>query len=184
MKKLILEGENVQLKEFDDTNLYDAKYHDWLRDIEIVSALYRIEYLMPLQFSVIEDYIKNLYKSTQDCLFAIYAKDGDTFIGTLKLGHINWRAGVCDLGIMIGDKDFRGKGYSKEAMILACDYAFNILSLRKITGGTYSNNTAMIKSFIRLGFVEEGLKRKELLVHGEYLDHVLFGLFRDELVRK
>jgi RimJ/RimL family protein N-acetyltransferase len=180
MAKLILDGKKIQLKEFDDSNLFDPNYHEWLRDIDVVSALYRIEYLMPLKFTKIEEYIKNIYESSQDCLFAIYIKESDTFIGTVKLGHINWRSGVCDLGIMIGDPKSRGKGYSKEALLLACNYAFNILSLRKITGGTYSDNIAMIKSFSNLGFVLEGTKRKELLVRGEFLDHLLFGLFHNE----
>jgi len=180
MTKLTLEGKCIELKEFNDNNLYDPSYHKWLRDIDVVSAIYRMEYLMPLQFSEIEEYVKILYKSNKDCLFAIYEKSNDSFIGTVKIGHIDWRSGICDIGIMIGDENSRGKGYSKEALILACDYAFNILSLRKITAGTYSNNIAMIKSFTRLGFTQEGQKRKELLVKGEYLDHLLFGLFKNE----
>ncbi|MCX6235976.1 MAG: GNAT family protein [Bacteroidia bacterium] len=180
MAKLILEGKKIQLKEFDDSNLYDPKYHEWLRDLDVISMIYRMEYLMPIQFSKIEEYVKTMYQSNQDCFFAIYEKETDSFIGTAKLGHINWRSGVCDLGIIIGDSGSRGKGYSKEAAILACNYAFYILSLRKVTGGTYSNNFAMIKCFLHVGFIQEGQKRRELLVKGEFLDHLLFGLFRDE----
>jgi RimJ/RimL family protein N-acetyltransferase len=177
---LKFDGTRLYIKEFSTTEIESECYYEWLRDYSVVRNIYRIEYLKPLSKDSIKEYINSVLKSQNDSFFAIYAKDNDKFIGTLKVGHINWHSGVCDIGISIGDSEYRGKGLSKEAISLGCEYAFNILSLRKVTGGTYSDNIPMIKCFKSIGFIEEGRKRKELLVEGEYLDHVLFGLFKNE----
>jgi len=174
------DGTKISIREFTEKEGSDESYYEWLRDYSVVRNIGRIEYLKPISKDTIQHYVHEVLSSPNDCMFAIYRLDEEKFIGTLKIGHIDWRTGVCDLGIMIGDPESRGHGYSYEAVNLGCDYAFRILSLRKITGGTYSDNTPMIKAFLNAGFIEEGRKRMELLVEGEYLDHVLFGLFKEE----
>lgn len=177
---LELTGEKVILREFSKENLYDPRYYEWLRDLDVVTALYRMEYLMPLSFSDIEQYVENMLKSEKDAFFAMYHRASQMFIGTFRLGHINWRSGVADIGIMIGDKEFWGQGLAKETLKLGIHYAFNTLSLRKLTGGTPSSNTSMRHCFEKAGFTQEGLKRKELLINGDYEDHVLFGLLKED----
>ena len=174
------DGKHVSIREFTDKEIADNSYYEWLRDYSVVRNIYRMEYLKPISRDMIHDYLSKVLSSPNDSMFAIYNLIEEKFIGTLKIGHIDWRSGVCDLGIMIGDPESRGKGYSKEAVILGCDYAFRILSLRKVTGGAYADNAPMIKTFLNSGFIEEGRKRMELLVEGKYLDHVLFGLFKEE----
>lgn len=173
-------GDKVILKEFTKENLYDERYFSWLRDIEIITQIYRLDYLLPLDFSNVEEYVKSLWNSKNDCFFAVYYKENDQFIGTIKIGHINWRTGIADLGIMIGEKDFRGKGLSEDIMICAIKYAFKTLSLRKLTGGTSALNVAMQKCFEKLGFIKEGVIRSQLLIDGEYIDHILYGIFKSE----
>ncbi len=174
------DGKQVSIREFTDKEIGNEAYYEWLRDYSVVRNIYRMEYLKPISKKLIHDYLSNVLSSPNDSMFAIYTLPDDKFIGTLKIGHIDWRSGICDLGIMIGDPESRGKGYSNEAVILGCDYVFRILSLRKIAGGTYADNIPMIKAFLNAGFIEEGRKRMELLVEGKYLDHLLFGLFKEE----
>lgn len=178
---LQFDGESIYLKEFSKVELEGADYYSWLRSYEVVRNIYRMEYLKPISTEAIQQYVENVLKSPNDAFFAIYTKKDQKFIGTLKIGHINWHSRVCDLGIMIGDPSARGKGYSKEALILGCKYALNVLSLRKVTGGVFEDNEPMIRAFKGVGFVEEGRKRQELLVEGKYIDHLLFGLLENEL---
>lgn len=177
---LILEGKEIILKEFTKDNLHDSRYFAWLRDIEVIRTIYRLEYLLPIQFSEVESYVENLQKSKNDCLFAIYYKKDNQFIGTQRIGHIDWRAGLADMGIMIGNRQYWGKGLATDALSVSCDYAFNELSLRKLTGGTPASNIAMYKCFEKIGFKREGSLRKNLLISGKYIDHYLYGLFRKE----
>ena len=50
--------------------------------------------------------------------FAI--KTTDKHIGNIKLGPINWIHRYGDISLLIGDKDYWGKGIATEA-IRACD---------------------------------------------------------------
>jgi RimJ/RimL family protein N-acetyltransferase len=177
---LQLEGGSVVLREFTETNLNDPKYFEWLRDLEVVTTIYRMEYLMPIQFHEIEKYVHMLLSSKNDCFFAVYRKDNDEFIGTQRIGHIDWRVGIGDIGILIGDKMAWGKGFATQAVSVACKYAFSTLSLRKLAGGTPETNVAMCKCFERVGFQQEGRLRKHLLINGDYYDHVLFGLLKNQ----
>lgn len=177
-------GEQVMLREFSSDDYERPEYYQWLRDYENIRNIYRLEYLKSLPRDKVIEYARSIIESPNDAMFSIYASHPEKFIGTIKLGHINWRTGIADLGVMIGDAASKGRGYAKKAVKLACEYGFFRLGLRKLTGGTYEDNIPMIKCFQSVGFVEEGRKRKELLVDGRYLDHVLFGLFMDEFVAK
>ncbi|MCZ2484747.1 GNAT family N-acetyltransferase [Aquirufa antheringensis] len=178
---LTIIGERVVLREFAKVNLYDKEYYKWLRDIEVINELYKMEYLLSINFDIIESYILDLLESKNDCFFAVYTKESNIFIGTVKLGHIDWRASICDIGIMIGDKNFRGMGLSREIIQLASSYAFDKLSIRKITAGTSQKNVPMQKCFEGLGFSKDGQLRKHLLIDGDFCDHLLYSLFKSEI---
>ena len=181
---LEIKGKSVVLREFTETELYNPEYFKWLRNYNNIKYIYRLEYLKSLSFDSVKNHINLILNSSDNSLLAIYENENSNFIGTLKIGHINWRTGIADIGIMIGDENFKGKGLSKESITIACDYAFKWLGLRKITAGTFENNFPMIKCFEKVGFIIEGRKRKELLVDGSYIDHILFGLFKEEFYTK
>jgi len=179
---LTLTGNTIHLKEFSKKHLDDERYFLWLRDLEVVLGIYRLEYLLPLEHSKIKEYARGLLSSETDFYFAIHLNSDDRFVGTIKIGHIDWRTGTADLGVLVGDKSYWGKGLATDACSTVCQYAFSTLSLRKITGGTAANNHGMIRCFERLGFQSEAVLRKKLLIDGEFVDHILFGLFKDEFV--
>lgn len=176
---MYLKGEKIELREFTFENLKDQNYFRWLRDKDVVKSIGRIEYLTNLNFDNVEKYINELINSDNNCLFAIYTKKGN-FIGTIKIGHINWRTNVGDVGIMIGDKKYWGRGIAKDAINLIINYSFEYLSLRKLTSGCASSNEAMVKVFEKTGFSIEATLKKNLLISGKYDDHILFGLLKDE----
>lgn len=177
---LELSGRKVVLREFGQDHLNDPKYFAWLRDPEVVLPIYRMEYLLPLSLDAVRSYVESLWKSGRDAFFAIHEKESGTFVGTQRVGHIDWRSGVGDIGVLIGDRACWGKGYATDAVRTACGYSFETLSLRRLTGGTPASNEAMCRCFRRLGFREEGRLRKQLLIRGRYDDHVLYGLIKDE----
>ena len=177
---LTLTGKQIYLCEFTEENLQDERYFLWLRELDVVTMIYRLEYLMPLQRSEVEKYVRAVFASNSDCLFAIYHTETQEFIGTLKIGHIDWRTGTGDIGLLIGEKKYWGRRIAQEVVSLACKYAFNVLSLRKLTAGTPAVNIAMCKCFEKIGFQREAQLRKSLLIGGEFVDHILFGLFKEE----
>src|SRR5262249_39841857 len=65
-------------------------------------------------------------------MFAIVARAAGEYIGNCDLMHLNWTDRHAELGILIGRKDFWGKGYGREATRLLCDHGFKALNLHRI----------------------------------------------------
>jgi RimJ/RimL family protein N-acetyltransferase len=179
---LAISGSKTVLKEFTREHLHDERYFRWLRDVEVVLSIYRVEYLLPITLESVEKYVNSVLSSGTDCFFAVHDKTTDEFVGTQRIGHIDWRAGTADIGVLIGDRAHWGKGYATDAVRAACRYAFDILSLRRLTGGTPSSNEGMRRCFAKLGFKEEGCRRSHLLIRGQYEDHIVYGLLKEEFI--
>jgi len=164
--------------------LVDPAYYAWLTDYEVMRYIGRDEYLKPIQFEKVREYVEDLWRSKYCSFFAMHHSGDDVFIGTAKINYLN-EAGLsvrmADIGIMIGNREYWGKGMATDALYAICDYAFNVLGARKLTAGAVSANKGVIKAFHKIGFLEEGRLRKKLLISCEYMDHVLLGCFREEL---
>ncbi len=68
----------------------------------------------------------------------------------------DFRNGGCELGIKIGPKNLRGKGYASEAVELLIAYAFDTLGLDTVRGSTLAHNQRMQRVFEKNGFVQVG----------------------------
>src|SRR5919199_6146666 len=53
----------------------------------------------------------------------------------------------CEIGIKIGSKDLRGRGYASEAVELLVSYCFETLDLKVVRGSTLAHNTRMQRVF-------------------------------------
>ena len=62
----------------------------------------------------------------------------------------------CEIGIKIGSKAMRGRGYASEAVELLVSYCFETLTLRVVRGTTLAHNTRMQRVFEKCGFEEIG----------------------------
>ena len=77
------------------------------------------------------------------------------------------------------------KGVGTEVMSLTLDYAFDVMHLNKIFSHVNEDNIPSIRVQQKLGFVEEGRMRKELLTEsGELKDRLYMGLLREEWYQK
>ena len=89
------------------------------------------------------------------------------------------RTPASSYGITIG-AEFQGRGYASEAIILLLRYMFGERRFQKCDVGIYAYNTASLKLHTKLGFVEEGRRRRSQFFAGEYHDVVLMGITIEE----
>lgn len=172
---VFIEGERIYLREI---RLSDANknYRDWMNDPEINQYLEsRFE-----RWSVgkLKQYISDIKRNPDNVFLTIVSRDGNKHIGNIKIGPINRRHRYADVGVIIGEKSFWGKGIAAEAIKLVVDYAFNSLDLHKLTAGAYRCNSRSIKAFQKAGFSIEGVRKKHYLCNGDYVDGVLLGIVR------
>ena len=108
----------------------------------------------------------------------------NNLIGTCGLWSFNQTAQTCDLGIGIGEREYWGRGYGREAVELLLEYAIQIRNFRKVSLTSSSTNERALRCYQACGFVEEGRLRQHLWVNGQFVDVVHMGILRDEWLRR
>lgn len=110
--------------------------------------------------------------------FAIEA-DGK-LIGICGLFNFDMTAHTCELGITIGDKDYWGRGYGREAVFLLLEYAFLLRNFHKVWLRVHGSNKRAQRAYRACGLVEEGRLRSHVWSNGAYDDLVYMGVLREE----
>lgn len=170
----ILHGNKVFLRPI---TMSDAtvEYVTWLNDENVKKGLES----PPDNYSLkqLQEYLKNILAEKNTHMFAIIAKDKNKHIGNIKLHNFNIKSRTCEIGIMIGDKNYWGRGFGKECCKLAIHYAFDKLGIAKVWLAVHSNNHAAIKLYENLGFEIEGRLKKHTISDGKLVDKIIMGLF-------
>jgi UDP-4-amino-4,6-dideoxy-N-acetyl-beta-L-altrosamine N-acetyltransferase len=91
--------------------------------------------------------------------------------------------GVADFGYYKDVYNFT-QNIGLQMEIIALDYAFNILALRKLTCKVLSNNRRVIKFHKEFGFEIEGCQRQQIARDDSFLDVYFLALFLDRWVQR
>lgn len=105
-------------------------------------------------------------------------KDGD-LVGHVQLGW-DWRNGIARVSRVAVAPHARGRGLAADMVALALDEAFTHPEVERAELDVYSFNTAAIRTYERLGFVREGVRRSSARVGTERWDTVMMALLRAE----
>lgn len=156
--------------------LVSERYVRWMSDPEVTRTLVAGRY--PEDMESIRRFVQ-VHMTPPHVFLAIFWQETDEHIGNVKLtvDSLNRRG---EFSIVIGEKDFWGKGVSTEVTALMLEIAFCRLNLHRVFLGVNSGNVAAIKSYQKVGFVEEGRARQEMFVDGKYEDRVIMGILAEE----
>jgi len=84
--------------------------------------------------------------------YVICLQDSKKPIGAIDLFEFAGHQKTVGIGILIGDKSYRNKGYASEALHLIVDYCRNELSLVNLFCNIQKDNTTSIRLFEKCGF--------------------------------
>jgi|SRR3989338_2181228 len=143
---MILKGTKIYLKK----GLSDKGYFsllNWFHDLEVIRYLNFAK--EALKFNTIRDVKSFLKKPKNNIIFGIYANNGK-LIGYSDIFNASNKS--CWFGIIVGDKDYWGKGIGTETTRLIIDYAFNKLGMKKIVLTTTEHNKNAVKLYKKIGF--------------------------------
>ncbi len=128
------------------------------------------------------EFDQNSAKGGRDGAWFVIEADGKV-IGQCVLHSFDTCQGInhnCELGIVIGDKAYWGKGYGREAVNLLVGYAFHHWNVHRVWLRTNSGNERAIRAYLACGFVEEGRLREHEWNNGRFVDTVMMGILRRE----
>ncbi|WP_373056144.1 GNAT family N-acetyltransferase [Zunongwangia sp. H14] len=167
-------GDRVYLKEVTEADITEDVMK-WFKDEELMKYYTNSKQAITrekLLNSIEEGKVKgNLFT------FGIYSAEEDLLIGTIKLGPIHQVHKTSDLVILIGDRNFLGKGLSVDAIKLGNQLAFEEFDIRKLYGGMYESNIPSIKAYTRAGWLVEGRLKGFYWVENRNEDRILVGCF-------
>lgn len=111
--------------------------------------------------------------------FAVRTLTEERLIGESGLVPI-WPQGDAYFYIVLGDREFWGRGYGTDALRLVLLYGFVELNLRRITLGVHAYNERARRCYEKAGFRLEGCTRGEGLRDGVRFDGLWMGILEEE----
>jgi len=133
----------------------------------------------PQNYERFKEDFAGIFKSKKSIFLSVILKEDGAFIGNIVLFNIDDYSRTCEWGLKF-DKDYRRRGFGGEASRLLIRYVFEELGFVRLQSGTHHKNAASIRLQESLGFVREGVFRKNRLVNGEYLDSYHFGMLKED----
>ncbi|MCR5146805.1 MAG: GNAT family N-acetyltransferase [Clostridia bacterium] len=151
-------------------------FAEWLNDPQVADYIGRSGMLMTNEGE--KEFLEQ--NNNPEATFAIIDLETDKMVGTVSIESINHLNRCGTLGIFIGDKDYRDKGYGTEAIKLILEYGFKYLNLKNINLDLVSANARAYRCYQKCGFKEYGRRRKCYFINGKYYDKISMDILDEE----
>ncbi|WP_456272216.1 GNAT family N-acetyltransferase [Bacillus sp. AK031] len=182
MSQLILKGQRVYLRSFEDadaenlTKLILRNKTFWGKTEPEWHAEY---YTFEGQKQNIRYFHSGLQKGTFYTL-GIFAKETHTLIGIINLYEV--KSGPfqsASVGYSV-DRNQTGKGICTESLNLVLAFAFQQLNLNRVAAEVMPGNYPSVRVLEKAGFQKEGFARENLLINGTWENHLQYSLLKKE----
>ena len=144
--------------------------------------------LQPFSKDVLKKYLSTVHLDifeTKQVRFTVETLESPlTPIGLIDLFDFdaqNLRAGI---GILIGEENYRQKGYGKDALATLCSYAFKTLLLNQLYCSVRESNKSAVKLFTSAGFRQTGIRKNWLKLRAGWEDELFFQLLESDWFAK
>lgn len=171
-----IRGKKILLRAIEEEDL--PILHKWANDPETQDIIGNIHF--PSSFEFQKNWFKGLQGDTLNQRFAIDTADMG-IIGISSIIQIDWRNNHAWHGIVLGDKDIRGKGYGIDAVMATMRYAFDEMHLERLDGSIIEYNKVSHAFYCgKLGWKEEGIRRNYYFRKGRYWDQIIVGITKQD----
>jgi RimJ/RimL family protein N-acetyltransferase len=176
----MITGRKVRLRAYREDDLKNSVA--WLNNTAVTRYL---QHMRP--WSVVEEraWLDRAMRNDDpsSVTLVVETTDGE-YAGAIGLMHLDQRNRSAEAGIVIGRPEDWGRGLGTEAMQLLLRHAFEELNLHRVSLRVYAFNERGIKSYTKLGFVEEGRLREAVFRHGAWHDVHLMAILQHEYFEK
>ena len=181
VQHFIVETERLSLKKLVPADA-TPRYANWLADPEIMGALN----VRPMRVTAaaLAQHIGRM-EDGRRIEVGVFLKSPAEHIGNLMLDFIPQHKSA-KLSFFIGEKRLWGQGYLTEAASGLITYLFEKHGMERIVAQVATENIASIAALRKLGFVEEGILRGEIISikDNRRRDQYFFGLLKSDQSKK
>ncbi len=176
-----LKGKKVELRAIGKEDI--PLITRWLND-EIVTYFMIYGQKPTSQEQVAEWIQKEHLDSPENTVFMAVELKTKKPIGFTGLYGIHQTAHRAEFRILIGEKDFWGKGYGTEVTELVTFYGLDRLNLNRIYLGFVAENKAVVRTYVKAGYSYEGVSREEVYRNSRYYDGYRMAILRKDYYKK
>ena len=170
-----IRGKFVTLRAIEEVDL--EILHSWANEPDIWYQLGGWHF--PLNRNEQRIWFNGLSSNSLNQRFAIETSD-DGLIGIANLVDIDWKNNHAFHGMMIGNKDIRGKGYGVDTIMAMMRYAFEELDLNRLDGSMIEYNEASLNVYLKkCGWKIEGHQREWYFRKNRYWDRINVGVTKN-----
>ncbi len=169
-------GKKVLLRAIEEEDL--PTLHRWANDPDIWYMLDGWHF--PSSMAYMKKWLMSVEDDPLNKRFAIEAPDLG-LIGTVNLVEIDWKNNHAFTGLLLGDKDIRGKGYGVDTFMAIERYAFEELHLERLDGSVIEYNKIALNMITKkCGWKVEGTQRNWYFRKNRYWDRIVVGITRQD----
>lgn len=173
-----MEGELVRLRGYEKSDL-DAVMK-WVHDEEVTRFISAV--VFPASSIEEERFIETVAsgKDPSNKEFVIETLSKRKYIGGIGLHNINWLSRNARLGIVIGDKQYWGRGFGTDAVQVLLRLAFEKMGLHRVELVVFTFNERAIACYEKCGFRREGVLRDYEFKLGAFRDALMMSILAGE----
>jgi len=150
--------------------------HRWSNDPEIQFMIGG--WHTPSSTLNMEEWLKRITSDSQNLRLAIDHPELG-LIGLANLMDINWKDKNAFHGMLLGNRDIRGKGIGVDVVFAVMKYAFEELGLNRLDGSIIDYNEASKKLYLnKCGWKIEGVMREWYWRKNRFWDKITVGVTR------
>ena len=105
----------------------------------------------------------------------------NVLVGFITYKQSNYSSNVYSIGITIGSR-YWNRGYGQDSIKTLNKYLFEELKAIKVELEVIVSNTRAIRCYKKCGFFEEKIIKNKCYVDGKYLDTIIMGILRNEMI--
>lgn len=122
------------------------------------------------------EYLKECQNESDGYYWSIVWKDNNVLVGTISICEVNLHHGIGELGVVIGEKEYWGKGIAQEAIKMLLELA-PTLGLRRLAAEFEEGNVGMEKALINSGFKKECLCESSRIKNSKPINTIRYRKF-------
>lgn len=146
----------------------------WRKDDEIWDMLGGTKHFVSSAYE--KQWVEKTIFDSKDIKLAICLKEDDRYIGNVYMTNIDQVRQSCHSHVLIGNKDYWGKGIAQEALRLFCDYMFKERNMHRIQAIVLESNIQSLKMHQKCGYRIEGLMRDSVFKEGKFQNQYILSL--------
>lgn len=135
-----------------------------------------LHYDIPLSYDKTLEWFKNKGNHIRYDFVIEYNCVPVGIIGLLSIDKINNKA---EYYICVGETEYKGKGIATSASNILLSFGFNTIGLNKIYLNVDSENNAACHLYEKIGFLCEGVFKKDLMHRGRYIDRKRYAMLKE-----